>query len=250
MRIAADRCTGCGDCVACCPADAITRAADGGAATIDQAACVECGLCQRLDLCPVDALVPSPGVRARPREVRAFFSDPNLPHRSTSVPGRGTEESKTNDVTGRYRRGTIGLCLDFGRPGVGCTLAQLEVMTRALLHAGAVLEPNNPLFLLMDEQTGEFSDELRRERVLSAILEVRVPEVELEAMLQLVQATARQMDTVFSLSVVSRFEPDGQLPVLARLQRLGLEPLPQAKVNLGLGRPLAADPAAPGDETP
>ena len=36
-----------------------------------------------------------------PRTVRANFSDPLVEHPETKVPGRGTEEMKTTEVTGR-----------------------------------------------------------------------------------------------------------------------------------------------------
>ncbi len=38
---------------------------------------------------------------------------------------------KTNDVTGRVKRGEIGVGLEFGRPGMASRLSDLEKMTVA-----------------------------------------------------------------------------------------------------------------------
>jgi len=48
-------CTGCGACIAACPAGAITF--DGECARIDEALCAECGTC--VDECPVGAISES-----------------------------------------------------------------------------------------------------------------------------------------------------------------------------------------------
>ena len=42
-----------------------------------------------------------------------------VPHESTGVEGRGTEEVKTNDVSGRVKMGEVGFTIELGRPGVG-----------------------------------------------------------------------------------------------------------------------------------
>ena len=49
------------------------------------------------DVCPTAAFAPEDLVW--PRIVRRAFSDPRVPHESTGVEGRGTEEVKTNDVS-------------------------------------------------------------------------------------------------------------------------------------------------------
>ena len=43
-----------------------------------------------------------------------------FPHESTGVHGRGTEEVKTNDVSGRVQVGEVGFTIEFGRPSTGC----------------------------------------------------------------------------------------------------------------------------------
>jgi hypothetical protein len=47
-----------------------------------------------------------------------------------------------------------------------------------------------------------------------------------------------EVDTVVSWGLITRFSEEGKLPVMERLRELGLSPRPNAKINLGLGRPL------------
>jgi hypothetical protein len=47
--------------------------------------------------------------------------------------------------------------------------------------------------------------------------------------------------TVVSMGLISRFENDGTLPVRERLSGLGISVRPNAKINLGMGRPLIDD---------
>ena len=84
---------------------------------IDQDACVECYVCLRKEACPHGAIVPTELDALR--NFAHFLSDPTETKASTGVPGRGTEESKTNDVTGRTKKGQLGIAIDMGRPGVG-----------------------------------------------------------------------------------------------------------------------------------
>ena len=69
------------------------------------------------DVCPTDAIT-EPQL-TWPRIVRRAFSDPIVPHESTGVHGRGTEEVKTNDITRRVGPGDAGFTVEFGRPTVG-----------------------------------------------------------------------------------------------------------------------------------
>ena len=69
-----------------------------------------------------------PDELAWPRVVRRAFSDPRVPHESTGVEGRGTEEVKTNDVSGRVKVGEVGFTIEFGRPGVGVWFRDIQKM--------------------------------------------------------------------------------------------------------------------------
>jgi len=52
VKVEADKCTGCGECVSACPLDAIVI--KDGKAVVDDS-CAECGAC--IDVCPNKALV-------------------------------------------------------------------------------------------------------------------------------------------------------------------------------------------------
>jgi len=242
MRIDQQLCTACEECIPYCPVEAI--GARNGIVEIDFDGCVECGTCLRYAPCPVDAIEESPETAVWPRVIRREFSDPGVPHTSTKGHGRGrgTEESKTNDVTGRVKRGRVGMGLEFGRPGVATRLSELEKMTMALARVGVHFERDNPVtFLLSDPATGKMRDDVRNERVLSAILEVEFDAKRLPEMVEVIESTAPSLDTVFSWCLFTRLNDDGSIPVLKTLQELGVEVRPNAKVNMGLGRPLVMD---------
>ena len=239
MYVDPQECTGCGTCIPYCPVEAISES--DGVAVISFDGCVECTACIRFAHCPGGAIHESPETSQWPRTIRRQFSDPMTPHsNSTGGRGRGTEEMKTNDVTGRVKRGEIGIGLEFGRPGVATRLSDLEKMTVALAGVGVHFEPENPVTaLLADLATGEMRPELRNERVLSAIVEVRTTPDRLAALLPVIREVADRVDTVISWEIITRLNDDGSIPIMEELARLGALPRPNAKINLGMGRPLA-----------
>jgi len=240
MRIDEVSCTGCGQCVPYCPVGAII--CDDDVATIDEEGCVECGTCLRAAPCPSGAIYRPPAAFQWPRSVRTAFSDPLVPHKETGVRGRGTEEVKTNDVTGRVKRGRVGMALEFGRPGIGTDFHDVEKMTMALARIGVNFEPNNPLtFLMEDVRTGKIRDDVKGERVLSAIIEFETEPAKLVEIVPAVRETAKQIKSVFSWCAITRLGPGKSIPIMDQLRELGLEPRINAKINVGLGRPLAAD---------
>lgn len=242
MRIDFDKCIGCEICLSYCPTQAIrVGSEENDTVYISEDICVECGLCRRLKICPVDAFIESEETANFPRVVRSLFSDPNTTHKSTLVPGRGTEESKTNDVTGRTKRGEIGICIELGRPGLGCTFNDISLMTMRLKELGVGFMENNALTAFMDSKTGRFPDTFIPQRVLSAIIEIVVKTEELERVFQVIMEVGREIDTVFSIGIISRFDENGELPVLQHLAQLGVSYAPNAKINLGLGTPLVDD---------
>ncbi|MDF3004480.1 MAG: hypothetical protein K0S22_952 [Oscillospiraceae bacterium] len=128
-------------------------------AVIDQDECIECSICVRQIPCPKKAFYEPSEVNQWPRSVRKVFSGPTAKHENTGVRGRGTEEVKTNDVTGRFRLGEIGFALEFGRPAKGCILKDVEVVPIPLIDAGITLEPCNLLTLILEEGTGNVKTE-------------------------------------------------------------------------------------------
>jgi hypothetical protein len=237
MRIDQELCICCLKCLPYCPVDAIINGPEG--VYIDQELCAECGTCLRMAGCPTGALQEPEDVYKEPRSVRKFFSDPTTTHKETMIPGRGTEEVKTNDVTGRVKRGQVGIGIEMGRPVLGTKMTEVEKITMRLAQMGIQLEHNNPLFYLIDDpQKGTLKSWVKNERVVSCIVEFEIPFDMLKEVLQAIKELANEIDTVFSLDVVSRFDENGNIPTIPVLEELDICYRPNAKINLGLGRPL------------
>jgi hypothetical protein len=187
------------------------------------------------DVCPTSAFTPED--LTWPRVVRRAFSDPRVPHESTGVEGRGTEEVKTNDVSGRVGVGEVGFTIEFGRPGIGVRFRDIQKMTETLARAGVAFEKKNPVTtLLKDVSTGEIRDDILDEKILSAIVEIKVPVARTEEIIRMVWDVEKQIDTVVCLGVGTRCDENGEENVVAPiLERLGYDPQ-RAKTNIGLGR--------------
>ena len=204
MKIDSDKCIACGECIAYCPVAAIKENVNAGVTEIDQEECVECGVCLRFAECPTDA-ISQPELEF-PRILRAEFSNPVIV-KKTGVGGRGTEETKTNDVTGRYPRGFIGIAAELGRPGVGAKLSDLEKVAQAVLVLGVDFEKENPTYELFDDvKTGKMKPGIGQERVLSAILEFKTTPEKAIDVLKALQEVANKIDTVISVDIGSRFD--------------------------------------------
>lgn len=236
MKIYEDKCVGCGRCVPYCPMGAIKLI--DRYATINQDECVECGVCLRMEVCPVDAIYEPKEVMEWPRSVRKAFSDATCKHENTGVRGRGTEEVKTNDVTARFKRGFVGVALEFGRPGTGTMLKDVEVITEVLAREGVEFEPKNPLtFLMEDVHTGKIRDDVRNEKVLSAIVEFVISEDKLEDTIIQIRESADKTNSIFSWGFVARFDENGELPIIQKLEEMGYKVPRHMKINVGLGKP-------------
>jgi hypothetical protein len=242
-------------------------------ATIDRDECVECYACyhgmskeqlnptlirairgvfklMRLrfepepDVCPTSALEPEE--LTWPRMVRRAFSDPRVPHESTGISGRGTEEVKTNDVSGRVQRGEVGFTVELGRPGVGVRLRDIQTVTMALAASGVVFEKKNPVTSLMtDVSKGTLPEETLGEKILSAIVEIKVPFEMIEEVVTVVREIKSRIRTIIAVGVQTRCDDEGEETlVLPILQRLGYDPI-RAKTNTGLGRVTNGLPTGP-----
>lgn len=235
MKINQELCVGCGMCVPYCPVSAIRL--ENRKAYIDADACVECSCCRRSGVCRKNAIVQDE--LGWPRGVRSVMSDVFTVYEGTGVSGRGTEEMKTNDVTGRFRPGWVGVAVEMGRPIAACTFRQVQEVSVALAASGIVeFEPCNPITALMkDNKTGYFQDDILDERVYSAILEFPVKLEELPRVLELCKQAAEKTDALFSLDVCSVTQDGQNQKVLKILDEAGMSARPNGKVNLGLGKP-------------
>jgi hypothetical protein len=233
-------------------------------ASIDQDDCVECGVCERtlrkerlnpavvrlvrklltkmhlrymppLDVCPTSALVV-PELEW-PRTLRREFSDPLAVHAATGVGGRGTEEIKTNDVTGRLGEDDVGFVVELGRPGTGAYFVEIERMAMALSELDVTFQEGNPLTHLMsDPATGKLKDDVLGEKVMSAIIELKTTVDRIPDVLNTVERVSREIDTVVSAGVASKCLPDGSIPHAQWVVDAGFSLSQNGKTNLGLGR--------------
>ena len=264
MKINPDKCVACGNCTYVCPMGAIYIDPVIHRATINRDECVECYSCynglsqehlnpsfvrfvrktfqmMRIrfdpepDVCPTGAFEPDE--LTWPRVVRRAFSDPRVPHESTGVHGRGTEEVKTNDVSGRVKVGEVGFTIEFGRPGVGVRFRDIEKMSSALAKAGVSFEKKNPVTSLMsDVSQGHIREDILDEKVLSAILEIKVPVSRTEEIIRMVWEIEKQIESPVALGVGARCDENGEENVVGPiLEKLGYK-LARAKTNIGLGR--------------
>lgn len=275
MKINPQKCVACGNCTYVCPMGAIYIDPGMKRAVINRDECVECHACyngmsqehlnptfvrtvrkifQKMrmrfdpepDVCPTAAFEPEE--LTWPRLVRRAFSDPRVPHESTGVEGRGTEEVKTNDVTGRVKVGEVGFTIEFGRPGVGVWVREIQEMCWALAKAGVSFEKKNPVTSLMtDPSTGTLREEILNEKLLSAIVEIKTTVDRTEEVIRAVWEVEKRIDTVVAIGVGTRCDETGEDRVVAPiLEKLGYR-LERAKTNIGLGRATRA--AQPEEQT-
>lgn len=235
MKVNMSLCTGCGQCLKYCPMKAIKIVQHK--AEIDESLCAECEVCVRIKACPNGAFEPPTELRW-PRSIRSIFSNPLTEFKETGVTGRGTEEMKTNDVTDRFKPGYLGIAVDVGRPNVGTSLRDVEVITSAVAPLGVSFEEKNPVtYLMKDRKTGRLNPEVLQERVISAVVEFTIPEDRLHSVLHALREAAGLVDTVFSVGVIKRVTEDPSslsLPLGDDLREFQVRP--DSKVNVGLGR--------------
>ncbi len=262
MHIDKRKCIGCANCVPVCPMGAI-YIGDDRLSEINAEACVECSACYKgmsvenlpqqptrflrgvlslfklrfqpdPDICPTGAITPDE--LTWPRSVRRDFSDPQVPHKSTGVGGRGTQEVKTNDITGRVKEGEAGFTVEFGRPGVGSRFSDADKLCRRLAAMGVEFQPENPVTALMsDPKAGVLRQDILYEKVLSYILEFKTDLARMPDVLRAIEEEVKHLDTVVSLGLAVRCDSQGNDSVRSRLEAMGYDAW-RGKINMGLGR--------------
>ncbi len=236
MLIDKEKCVNCGLCISRCPLSAIKKD-ESGQVDINWDECVECNICLISNVCKRGAIYQQELVW--PRIARHWMSCVQAVYIGGDGPGRGTCEAKTNDVTGRYKEGTTGIAMEFGRPNIGVYIYDIEKAAQRLSKLGYIeYEPVNPVTMMMsDPKTGTFKDELLRERILSGILEFTVPTEKLEETLECIKEISKDIHTVFSLDLFGKLTKDGVIPHLEICNKMGIEVYPNGKNNVGLGKP-------------
>lgn len=238
MVIDREKCIECGQCVPYCPMGCISEGPDGVLVDLDE--CVECEVCRNAGVCPSDALQMQ--ALEWPRILRSQFSNPLVAHPDTGVPGRGTEEMKTNDVTGRFKRGRAGVAIELGRPGTGTRLVDVQTIAMAVApFAKNGFEPHNPVTTLMTDGSGRLREDVLNEKTLSAIIEFEVDQADVVAVFDAIKTAQRDISTVFSLDLSCRLEPDESCPAEIIAAKAGYWLSPNGKTNVGLGKPRAKE---------
>ncbi len=237
MQIDQELCIACEQCVPYCPVGAISVE---DTAIIDLDECAECGSCLRCADCPTDAIFQQE--LEYPRTVRSILSDPLTIATESGISGRGTEEMKTNEVTGRFNLGEVGVGVEVGRPVTGARFKDVEKIAQAVAALGVKFETCNPTTSLMsDTSTGKFKNELLNEKVLSAILEFSVPENTLPDVLEALNKVAGTVDCVFTVCVACKTDKNENVSSYKYLEISGVWYAPNGKTNVGLGRPLVKE---------
>lgn len=203
---------------------------------IDQDKCTDCGVCFRADICPVNALYQPE--EPWPREVRSILSNPLIEFKGSQVPGRGTEEMKTNDVKGSFLPGEAGVGVELGRPGVGAYFKDVEIVAMALAPLGYEFAGQNPVTHFMEDvKTGKLRDDVLNEKATSAIIEGKCKLEVLPQVLEALKEAAEKVDTVFSVEIITKVPPVGEIPIVPILEKYGYFYSINSKNNMGLGEP-------------
>lgn len=244
MKADKDKCIGCKRCFPYCPMGRIQTFHKHDVIPgrvyieIDQDKCTDCGVCVRADICPVKALYQP--VEGWPREIRGILSNPLIEFKGSQVPGRGTEEMKTNDVKGSFLPGEVGVGVELGRPGIGAYFRDVQIVSMALMGAdiGYELAGENPVTHFMsDKKTGKLRDDVLGEKATSAIIEGKCKLERLPEALKALEEAAKKVDTVFTVEVITKVTQEGEAPIKAALEEAGYWYSINSKNNMGLGEP-------------
>src|ERR1044072_6126280 len=94
-------------------------------------------------------------------------------------------------------RGEAGFVVEFGRPSVGARFGDIQRVTTALAQLGVEFEKNNPVAALMSDRShGLIREDILKEQILSAIVEIKAPIERVPAVLQKIKDLAGDVDTV------------------------------------------------------
>jgi len=145
---------------------------------------------------------------------------------------------KTNDVSGRFRPGEVGVGIELGRPGVGAYFRDVEIVAMELAPLGYEFAEENPItHFMIDKKTGKLREDILDEKATSAIVEGKCKIENLPAILEGVQRASKKVSSVFTVEVITKVPPEGEIPIKPILERLGYWYSINTKNNMGLGEP-------------
>ena len=141
-------------------------------------------------------------------------------------------------MTGRLRKGEAGLVIEIGRPGTGAFFRDIERVSMALAQLDPHFEKENPVTQLMtNPKTGEIKEDVLNEKVLSAIIEMKIALERIPEFLHALEKIQKEVNTVISVGVASKCLADGTIPHEKWVREAGFSLSPNGKTNIGLGRP-------------
>jgi uncharacterized protein (DUF1919 family) len=119
---------------------------------------------------------------------------------------------------------------------VGAYLTDLDKTIRKLTAMGVQFAKENPVMgLIENHETGALKPELLGEKVLSAIAEFIIDEDgALKFISEMKDFLNKELDSVATMSVISRADDTGDANFIQRLKEAGFGPYPNGKVNIGL----------------
>jgi hypothetical protein len=146
---------------------------------------------------------------------------------------------KTNDITGRFKFGEAGMAIEMGRPSTGARFSDIEKVAMAVAALGGIVfERQNPITgLMIDKTTGKMNPELMNEKVLSGIIEMTVPLERVPEIINVIKKVTREISTVCSFDLTCKVRSDNKTLAFDLAREAGVEPTPNGKTNVGLGRP-------------
>ena len=110
----------------------------------------------------------------------------------------------------------------------------------ALMGAGIgykLAEENPVTHFMADKTTGKLRDDVLGEKATSAIIEGKCKLEMLPRALLALKEAAEKVESVFTVEVITKVTPEGEVPTKAVLDELGIWYSVNSKNNLGLGLP-------------
>ena len=90
---------------------------------------------------------------------------------------------------------------------------------------------------MSDKTTGKLRDDILGEKAISAIIEGKCKLERLPEVLKVLQDVAGTLDTVFTVEVITKVPPEGEVPIDPVLKKMGMWYSINSKNNMGLGEP-------------